>query len=112
MTNFLVGVFSGLAVLITSVLRVSCCPRNVYKDYSLINMQCSKHICFQTSEYDQEMPQSHITDQLMQSELPLLVRLNSVESDHGCTWRIYFDNAGDNVTLMLYSVTLTSQKPC
>ena len=42
MTNFLVGVFSGLAVLITSVLRVSCCPRNVYKDYSHINMQCGK----------------------------------------------------------------------
>ena len=30
---------------------------------------------------------------------------NSVESDHGCTSRIYFDKAGDNVTL-------TSQKPC
>ena len=29
---------------------------------------------------------------------------NSVELDHGCTSRIYFDNAGDNVTL-------TSQKP-
>ena len=24
---------------------------------------------------------------------------NSVELDHGCTSRIYFDNAGDNVTL-------------
>ena len=30
---------------------------------------------------------------------------NSMESDHGCTLRIYFDNAGDNVTL-------TSRKPC
>ena len=30
---------------------------------------------------------------------------NSVESDHGCTSRIYFDNEGDNVTLM-------SKKPC
>ena len=29
----------------------------------------------------------------------------SVESDHGCTSKIYFDNAGDNVTP-------TSQKPC
>ena len=36
---------------------------------------------------------------------------NSVESDHGCTSRIYFDNAGDNVTLTLYNVTLTSRKP-
>ena len=29
-----------------------------------------------------------------------------MESDHGCTSWIYFDNAGDNVTLMLYNVTL------
>ena len=36
---------------------------------------------------------------------------NSVESDHGCRSRIYFDNAGDNVTLTLYNVTLTSHKP-
>ena len=33
---------------------------------------------------------------------------NYVESDLGCTSRIYFDN----VTLTLYNVTLTSQKPC
>ena len=33
---------------------------------------------------------------------------NSAESDHGCTSRIYFDNADDNV--MLYNVALTSQK--
>ena len=32
---------------------------------------------------------------------------NSVESDLGCTSRIYFDN----VMLSLHSVTLTSQKP-
>ena len=38
--------------------------------------------------------------------------LNSLESDHGCTSRIYFYNAGDNVTLALYNVTLTSQKLC
>ena len=37
---------------------------------------------------------------------------NSVESDHGCTSRIYFDNVGDNMTLTLYNVTLTSRKPC
>ena len=110
MTNFLVGVFSGLAVLITSVLRVSCCPRNVYQDYALINMQCSKHICFQTSKYDQEMPHSRIKDQL-QSELPRPILRYSVESDQGCTSRIYFDNVGDSVTLTLCNVTLTSQKP-
>ena len=33
---------------------------------------------------------------------------NSLESDLGCTSRIYIDN----VTLTLYNVTLTSQKPC
>ena len=47
-----------------------------------------------------------------QSELPRPIPRNSVESDHGCTSRIYFDNDGDNVTLTLYNVTLTSQKPC
>ena len=35
---------------------------------------------------------------------------NSVESDLGCTLRIYFDY--DNVMLTLHNVTLTSQKPC
>ena len=33
---------------------------------------------------------------------------NSVESDLGCTSRIYFDN----VKLTLHNVMLTSQKPC
>ena len=33
---------------------------------------------------------------------------NSVKSDHECTLRIYFDNAGDNLTLSLENVTLTS----
>ena len=46
-----------------------------------------------------------------QSELSRPIPRNSVESDHGCSSRIYFDNAGDNVTLTLYNVTLTSQKP-
>ena len=32
---------------------------------------------------------------------------NSVESDHGCTSRIYFENAAEYVTLTLYNVTLT-----
>ena len=49
---------------------------------------------------------------LSQSELPRPIPRNSVESDHGCTSGIYFDNAGDYVTLVLYNVTLTSQKPC
>ena len=42
---------------------------------------------------------------LIQSALPRPIPQDIVESDHGCTFRIYFDNAGDNVTL-------TSQKPC
>ena len=40
------------------------------------------------------------------------IRPNSVESDHRCKSSIYFDNAGYYVTLTLYNVTLTSQKPC
>ena len=47
-----------------------------------------------------------------QSELPRPIPLNSVESDPGCTSRIYFDNAGCHVTLTLYNVMLMSQKPC
>ena len=47
-----------------------------------------------------------------QSELPRPIPRNSVESDHGCTSRIYFDNGGDNATLTLYYVTLASHKPC
>ena len=47
-----------------------------------------------------------------QSELSWPIPQNSVESDHGCTSMIYFDNAGDNLSLTLYNVTLTSQKPC
>ena len=49
---------------------------------------------------------------LSQLELPLPIPRNSVESDHGCTSRIYFDNAGGNMTLTLYNVTLVSWKSC
>ena len=45
---------------------------------------------------------------ILQSELPRPIIQNSVESDQGCTSRIYFDNAGDNMTLTLYNVTLTN----
>ena len=47
-----------------------------------------------------------------QSELPRQIPQKNVESDHGCTSRNYFDTAGDNLTLALYNVMLTSQKPC
>ena len=40
------------------------------------------------------------------------IEKQQITSDHGCTSRIYFDNAGDHVTLTLDNVTLTSQKPC
>ena len=43
-----------------------------------------------------------------QSELPLPIPWNSVESGIVCTSRIYFDN----VMLALYKVTMTSKKPC
>ena len=45
-----------------------------------------------------------------QSELPRPILRNSVESDQGCTSRIYFDNASENVTLTLYNVMLTPKK--
>ena len=45
-------------------------------------------------------------------EMPRPIPRNSVESDRECTSRIYFNNAGGKVTLTLYNVTLTSQKPC
>ena len=51
-------------------------------------------------------------DKKKQSELSRPIPPNTVESDHRCISRIYFDNADDNVTLTLYNVTLTSQKPC
>ena len=47
-----------------------------------------------------------------QSELPRPISRNSVEKDHGCTTKILFNNAGDNATMTLYNVTLTSQEPC
>ena len=58
----------------------------------------------QTADQTEMMPR--------QSELPRPIPHISVESDHGFTSRICFGNAGDNVTLSLYNVTLTSQKPC
>ena len=40
-----------------------------------------------------------------QLELPRPILRTSLESDHGCTSRIYFDNAGVNVTLTLFKET-------
>ena len=39
-------------------------------------------------------------------ELPRPIPQNSLEPDHGCTSKVYFDNADDNVALMLYNVAL------
>ena len=44
-----------------------------------------------------------------QSELIRPIPQNSMVKDLGCASKIYFDNAGDDVTLTLYNVTLTSQ---
>ena len=44
----------------------------------------------------------------IQSEMHWPIPWNSVESDLGCTSRIYFDN----VRLSLHNVTLTSPKSC
>ena len=45
-----------------------------------------------------------------QPELPPPIPRISVKLDHGYASRIYFDNAGDNVTLTLNNVI--SEKPC
>ena len=31
------------------------------------------------------------------------IQFHNKKSDHGCTSRIYFDNAGDNMALTLYN---------
>ena len=61
-----------------------------------------------------EEERRHCGDYMDESNRNCLCQFHEIpwKSDHGCTARIYFDNAGDNVTLALYSVTLTSQKPC
>ena len=52
---------------------------------------------------------SHLSTQ---SELPRPITQNSVEWDHRCTLKNFFNNGGDSLTLTLYNVTLMSQKPC
>ena len=68
---------------------------------------CSEHAYSRTDASGQ----GH-SDPKTQSKLSRPIPQKSVERDHGCTSMIYFDNAGDNVTLTLYRVTMTSQKPC
>ena len=69
-----------------------------------------QHFTFITlNEMKKNEKERGIFVRVYQSELS---RPNSVESDHGCTMRIYFDNTGENVMLTWYNVTLTSQKPC
>ena len=76
----------------------------------------SEHFVFTSSEGSVVCADLHGTlllDNVIstnQSELPRPIPRNFVESDHGCTSRIYFDNAGDNVTPTLYNVTFRSQK--
>ena len=47
-----------------------------------------------------------------QLELPRPIPPKSVESDHRCTLSMCSDNAGNYVTLTLFNVSLTLQKPC
>ena len=42
-------------------------------------------------------PKLLLLTQIVQPELPRPISRNSVESDHGCTSRTYFDKADDNV---------------
>ena len=62
---------------------------------------------FRTQQIDAVLMETQTI--IYQSELPRPIPWNSMESDYGCTSRIYFHNAGDNVTLTLYNLTLTSQ---
>ena len=88
--------------------QINLCIRPICSVAFLLAQYVNKDSNFQMhiakTDHNELMPQ--------QSELPLPIPRNSMESDHGCTSRIYFDNVGDNVTLSLYNVTLTQQKPC
>ena len=77
-------------------------------------LELTNFSCGLLTDEDSASKTAKITSKIFafQSELPRPIPRNSVESDHGCTSGIYFDNAGDAVTLTLYNVTLTSQKPC
>ena len=77
-------------------------------DRSSVNKLMVLTVC-QTVDVDisvklQHETKSHVRD-INAIELPRPVPRNSVEPD------IFFDSADDNVTLTLYNVTLTSQKP-
>ena len=68
----------------------------------------SKHLVFSWNKVRSSWDETLMIN--TQSELPRPIPRNSVDSDYGCTSRIYFDNAGDNMTLASYNRTLTSQK--
>ena len=83
----------------------------------LLRSQCSGTSHFKVIQHDyivsHKIANKSVNEkEVTLSELPPPIQRNSVESDHGCTSRIYFDNAGDNVMLTLYKVMLMSQKPC
>ena len=61
-----------------------------------------------TEEDRHNFPVGKGLKETVQSEVPRPIPRNSVESDHRCTFNIFFDNRGDNMTLTLNNVTLTS----
>ena len=80
---------SGKECYIIQLTEVVCSAR---AERMQISIQCQKEMC---------VPR--------QSELPMPIPRNSVKSDHGCTSRIYFDIAGDNVTLTYVTETMLTQ---
>ena len=84
---------------------VNDCPRAVL-------FRSMFYFLYRSCVFDTDNSRVHALRIDYQSEMPRSIPLNSLELDHGCTPRIYFDNAGDNLTLALYNVKLKSQKPC
>ena len=83
--------FGSLIVFLKELFEFFFCKRQVDVNKILRNYPACKEL-------------SHTSNQ---SKLPWPIPQNSVESDHGNTSRIYFNNVVDEVTLMLYNVMLT-----
>ena len=85
-----------------------------YRDSYLLNFEMISKMVAKAAILDICKPYVGLNQSLAgsQSELPWPILRNSTESNHGCTSRTYFENAGDNVALTLYNVTLMSQILC
>ena len=103
---------SAAYILIFSWKQTNTNPDQTAPKFPRGQSELSPHSLLNRATLKHKQMREHTTNIMTcgQLELPRPIPRNSVESDHGCTSRIYFDNAGDNVMLTLYNVTLTSQK--